>query len=82
MALEHLSDLADLTAKSLTGAKADQIADAYLAWGWQVDLAAIRALAIVTTSGNPENEKAVKTAIKALYQDWLDKSCEQLSVCG
>lgn len=72
--LGHLSNLADLTAKSLTGAKADQIADAYLAWGWQVDLAAIRALAIVTTSGNPENEKAVKTAIKALYQDWLVKA--------
>ena len=74
MALEHLSNLASLTSKSLTGAKAEQIASAYLDWGWQVDLAAICSLAIVTISGNPENEKAVKTAIKALYQGWLEKA--------
>jgi len=74
MALEHLSDLASLTSKPLTGAKAEQIADAYLDWGWQVDLAAIRALATVTTAGYLENEKAVKTAIKALYQGWLEKA--------
>jgi len=74
MALEHLSNLASLTSKSLTGAKAEQIASAYLDWGWQVDLAAIRALATVTTAGNPENEKAVKVAIKALYKVWLEKA--------
>jgi len=74
MALEHLSNLATLTTKSLVGAKAEQIADAYLAWGWQVDLAAIRALATVTTTGNTENEKAVKTAINSLYQGWLEKA--------
>lgn len=74
MALEHLSNLASLTSKSLTGAKAEQIADAYLDWGWQVDLAAIRALATVTTAGNPENEKAVKVAITALYKVWLEKA--------
>lgn len=74
MALEHLSNLASLTSKSLTGAKAEQIASAYLDWGWQVDLAAIHALATVTTAGNPENEKAVKVAINALYKSWLEKA--------
>lgn len=74
VALEHLSNLASLTTKSLAGAKVDQIADAYLAWGWQVDLAAIRSLATVTTAGSPENEKAVKTAVRALYQGWLEKA--------
>jgi len=83
MALEHLSSLASLTTKSLTGAKAEQIAGAYLDWGWQVDLAAIRALATVIISGNLENEKAVKTAIKALYQGWLEKAANSFqSVIG
>jgi hypothetical protein len=74
MALEYLTNLAALATKSLAGAKAEQIADAYLDWGWQVDLAAIRALATVTTAGNPENEKAVKKAIQALYKVWLEKA--------
>lgn len=74
MALEHLANLASLTIKSLSGAKVEQIADSYLDWGWQVDLAAVCALAIVTTAGNLENEKAVKTAIKALYPGWLEKA--------
>jgi hypothetical protein len=74
VALEHLSNLASLTTRSLTGAKAEQIADAYLDWGWQVDLAAIRALGIVTTAGIPENEKVVKMAVNALYRSWLEKA--------
>jgi hypothetical protein len=74
MALEHLTKLASLTAKSLTGSTVEQIADSYLEWGWQVDLAVLRALATVTTAGNPENEKAVKTAIQALYKLWLENA--------
>jgi hypothetical protein len=71
-ALEHLSNLSSLTSKALTGASIEQIADAYLDWGWQVDLAVIRALATVITAGNPENENAVKTAVKSLYRSWLE----------
>jgi hypothetical protein len=74
MALEHLAKLASLTTKSLTGFKVEQIADSYLEWGWQVDLAVLHALATVTTAGNPENEQAVKTVIQALYKLWLENA--------
>jgi len=70
-ALVHLLKLAQLSEKSLGGATATAIADAYADWGWQVDAAVLAALAAV---GSAEDVAALKAGILPLYRPWLEKA--------
>lgn len=69
MALQHLVTLAEMTAKPLGGGTLAQLAQAYTAWGWQVDAAVLAALALVS---KVEDVAAAKAAILPLYRPWLE----------
>lgn len=67
-ALEPLARLAALTGSKLVGGTVAQMVTAYTDTGWQVDAAAIDALAAVSDLADAA---AVKNAVRALYHDWL-----------
>ena len=72
-ALEHLAVIAQ--APALPTHDAQALADAYVAEGWKVDWAAIRALDIARTGPNRE---AVSAALRAVYLPWLDAGATAL----
>lgn len=69
-ALAHLHDLATYTVVPLTGTGAEQT-DSYIGFGWRADAAALGALAGVE---HPADVAAISTALRAIYQPWLDQS--------
>ena len=69
-ALAHLHDLATYTVVPLTGTRAE-LTDSYTGYGWRADAAALGALASVEHSADVG---AVSTALRAIYQPWLDQS--------
>jgi hypothetical protein len=71
--LMHLHILAQQTDKNLGGTTPDNMADLYKKEAWRADLATIDALAAVNSS---EDSKAVQTAIRSLYLEWLQKGAE------
>lgn len=75
IALEHLSRLATLSGSTLNGATRDEFAASFRESGWQVDAAAIDALASVQT---PADEQAVRAAVRALYLPWVERHAERL----
>jgi hypothetical protein len=75
MALEQLAALAEHTKQPLTGSQAADIAAQYAERGWQADDAALRALAEVE---RPDDVKAVKAAIRAVYREWLEQGARAL----
>jgi hypothetical protein len=71
VALEPLSLLATLVQRPLAGPDATAMADQYAKTVWEVDAAAMAALASGTS---PEADEAIATAVRAVYLPWLDQS--------
>lgn len=71
MALEPLGLLATLARKPLAGPDVTAMADQYAKSAWEVDAAALAALA---AGNSPETDEAIATAVRALYLPWLDQS--------
>lgn len=79
LTLEPLARLARLTAKALVGTNVAEIAQAYLAWGWQVDQAALDALTLIQSPGNSMGDiQAVYGAVRAIYKPWLEGAASAL----
>ncbi|HMD90775.1 MAG TPA: BREX-1 system phosphatase PglZ type B, partial [Anaerolineaceae bacterium] len=77
--LEPLSTLAKLSEKALVGSTVQEIAQAYLDWGWQVDEAALDALTLIQSPGISMGDiNAIKGAVRALYQLWLEGAAANL----
>ena len=74
-ALLHLATLAQKSQQSLSGATVTELATEYANGGWEVDAAAIAALASVKRN---EDVSAVKTAIRTLYYPWLEAGALKL----
>lgn len=74
-ALGHLARLAESSQQIPTGTTPDALAADYQAAGWQVDAAALRALASVHSKADTE---AVSAALRALYLPWLQESARRL----
>lgn len=74
-ALAALDRMATLSKQPTGGATPDEIAGRWADSGWQVDAAALEALASVESS---EDVKAVRAAIRAIYLPWLEGAAEQL----
>lgn len=68
-ALGHLAKLAELSALPLNSSKLDELSAQYTETLWQVDSAAIGALAAVTTK---MDSQAVEAALKSVYVPWLE----------
>jgi len=81
-AIGHLADVAQRTRRPLAGESLDEAITAYATEGWKTDAAVILALAAAKTQ--PE-QKAVGSAVRAVYGNWLDKSAlafQQLARSG
>lgn len=75
VALEHLVELAERTTALLPGTTPDELAARYQESGWQIDRAALQALAAVHSKADVE---AVGTAVRALYLPWLNEISRRL----
>ena len=74
-ALEHLAEVAQRSAALPIGQTPVELADSYQQMGWQVDQAALQALAAVHSKGDAE---AVGGALRAMYLPWLEESALRL----
>ena len=74
-ALEHLSEVAQRSAALPIGQTPVELADSYQQMGWQVDQAALQALAAVHSKVDAE---AVGGALRAMYLPWLEDSAQRL----
>jgi len=75
MALEPLNELADATKTAMAGSSVDEICTRMTTDGYIADAAALKALNCIRQDKDSE---AVKTAVRALYHDWLDESALRL----
>jgi hypothetical protein len=75
VAMQHLAAVAQGTQQAITGDTPDELAAKYQLTGWQVDDAALKALASVSKA---DDVKAIQTAIQSLYKPWLEDSAYQL----
>lgn len=75
VAMQHLVAVAQGTQQAMTGDTLDELAAKYQQTGWQVDNAALKALACVSRA---DDVKAIQTAIQSLYKPWLEDSAFQL----
>lgn len=75
LAVEHLADLANLTAESLAGGTAEDMAAVYANSGWKADDAVMNALSCVTSEAEVQ---AVSAAIHALYTSWSEQGALHL----
>lgn len=75
VALGHLSRLVELSATLPSGSTPEQLAVSYQGHGWQVDAAALDALAAVQTKADVE---AVSAALRSVYLPWLDEAARRL----
>jgi hypothetical protein len=75
VALEHLAQLAQGSARRVGGVTAQDVIDSYVATGWQVDGAAVDALASVEHSADAA---AIGAALNALYRPWLEDAATAL----
>lgn len=66
--LAYLKTLAEATDPAPKGATTDEVIQAYVSHGWTADLAALDALASVSTQ---DDKVAVSTATKHVYTPWL-----------
>lgn len=73
--LRHLSRLADSASTYLGGASTEELAEQYTAAGYQVDEAALDAVAAVRSK---EDFDAVSGALGAVYRPWLEHAAERL----
>ncbi|WP_108311676.1 BREX-1 system phosphatase PglZ type B [Limnohabitans parvus] len=74
-ALEFLAKVASASKQLPVGATPDALALSYQQTGWQVDAAAMRALAAVTSK---VDIAAVSLALRAVYLPWLEESAKRL----
>ncbi len=74
-ALGALAELATRSAVLPIGATPDELAASYQREGWQVDDAALRALAAVQSA---EDQQAVGAVLRAIHLPWLQASAERL----
>jgi hypothetical protein len=75
MAVSHLAVVAQRSAVLPIGQTPAELAQSYLDSGWQVDQAAMHALATVSTKNDTE---AVGGALRAMYLPWLEESARRL----
>ncbi len=73
--LEHLSQLAQQSAALPIGKTPAELASSYQEAGWQVDQAALKALACVHTKNDLE---AVSAVLRVMYLPWLEESARRL----
>lgn len=73
--LAHLAQVAQCSATLPVGATPVELAHCYQQTGWQVDAAALQALACVNT---PKDLDAVGAALRAMYLPWLEESALRL----
>ena len=74
-ALGHLAELAEGAATKLGGASTAEMAKLYVDAAWEVDTAALSAMAAVKSSGDAQ---AVGKALNAVYRPWLESAAEHL----
>ena len=74
-ALGHLAELAEGTATKLGGASTAEMAKLYIDAAWEVDSAALSAMAAVKSSADSQ---AVSKALNAVYRPWLESAAEHL----
>ena len=74
-ALGHLAELAEGTATKLGGASTAEMAKLYIDAAWEVDSAALSAMATVKSSADAQ---AVSKALDAVYRPWLESAAEHL----
>jgi len=75
LALEHLAEVARITASAQTGSSVAEIADWYAATGWRADRAVLAALDEVDRKVDFE---AVTSVLTALYRPWLHTAAHAL----
>ncbi len=75
MALGHLALLAERSASVPIGQTPAELAAAYQQSGWQVDQAALHALASVHTKADLD---AVSAALRAMYLPWMEETAHRL----
>jgi hypothetical protein len=74
-ALEHLAEVAQRSATHPVGQTPAELAASYQQSGWQVDLAALKALGCVQAKSDAE---PVGAALRAIYLPWLEESARRL----
>ena len=74
-ALEHLAMLAKRTGSKLGGASVAEMAKLYVDAAWEIDSAALSAMATVKSSADAQT---VGKALNAIYRPWLESAAEHL----
>lgn len=74
-AVAHLCEVAQRSATAPIGQTPNELADSYQQSGWQVDHAAMQALACVHAKVDLE---AVSAALRAIYLPWLEEAARRL----
>jgi hypothetical protein len=74
-ALGPLAELAERAATKLGGASTAEMAKLYVDAAWEVDTAALSAMAAVKSSGDAQ---PVGKALNAVYRPWLESAAEHL----
>lgn len=72
--LEHLAELARITAQPIGGARLEDLAKVYTESGWRADAAAWRALAIAPA----RDEALIRNVVQLLLEPWADESARVL----
>lgn len=75
VALEHLAEVAQRSAALPIGQTPAELADSYQQIGWQVDQAALQALAAVHSKVDAD---AAGGTLRAMYLPWLEESAQRL----
>jgi len=75
VALGHLSRLVELSTNLPSGSSPEQLAASYQQHGWQVDAAALDALAAVQAKADVD---AISAALRSVYRPWLDATAVRL----
>lgn len=75
LALEHLAEVARITAPALSGSSVTEIVDWYAATGWRADRAVLAALDEVDRKVDIE---AITAALTATYRPWVDTGARAL----
>ncbi len=76
LALLPLAKLAEATAKPPGAGTPAELAERYASEGWRADRAALDALASTESVGN---SAALRTAIRAVYADWLEECARRFA---
>lgn len=74
-ALRHLAEVAERSSSVPVGQSPAEMAASYLQAGWQVDAAAMQALAAVHTKADVES---VNAALRAIYLPWSEEAALRL----